>query len=105
MLEAYAPDGTDPLVAVLLKATDHADGWSAKFTHLEEAVPYNTVTMRGDTIVLTSVPYLSALREGQTVSTTTYLKVDGDNMSGRFEAMYEGNPEMGHGTIKGEKVN
>lgn len=104
MTEVYSLDGGEPLVATLLKATDSQQGWSMKFTHMDEAVPANTVFLKGDSVVMEIGPYPSALREGATVqSVTSYLHKDGDAMSGRFHAVYDDGAEL-DGRLSSERV-
>ena len=102
--ESYSMDSDEPLVTVLMTATDSPDGWSWKFTHIDEPVMANSVAMMGDSVVVEIGPFPSALREGATVETvTSYLLVHGDSISGRFEAVYEGGDEL-RGRLAGKRV-
>ncbi|NND72265.1 MAG: hypothetical protein HKN43_11890 [Rhodothermales bacterium] len=93
MVEAYANDAAEdaePLVVVMVTATDSDEGWSTKFTHLEDAIPATNIFMNGDSVVVESGSYASALRDGRTVeSLTSYYHFHGQEMSGRFVATYD----------------
>ena len=103
-VRSYSMDSDEPLVTVLVTATDSPDGWSWKLTHIDEPVMANSVAMMGDSVVVQIGPFPSALREGVTVETaTSYLLVDGDSISGRFVAVYEGGDEI-KGRSAGERV-
>lgn len=99
MTEVYTPASEEPAIIVLLKGTDSASGWTMKFVHLDDPVGVQASVV-GDTLVATSASYPSGLREGRTVtSVTSYLAVSGDEMSGRFTALYDDG-----GTVRGRMV-
>ncbi len=108
MSESYAADaeeGDEPLVVTLIKANETADGWTVKFTHLDEPVPM-TVSMRGDSIAMMFGSYPSALREDVMVdNVTAVMHMDGDMMMGRFYARYADEAgTMLNGTMKSERI-
>ncbi len=108
LVEAHAMDameGDEPLVVSLLKATESGEGWSTKFTHLDDAIMSNNMFMMGDTIVSESGPFPSAIDADAIVqNVTTYYHFHGDGMAGRFVATYASGDVL-HGTISGERVN
>ena len=90
--EAYVGDGTEPVVLILLKAREGANGWTTKFTHVEQPLA-TSVSLRGDSLVTEFGPFPSALREGATVrNVITVMRAQGDEMVGRFVASYDGDP-------------
>ena len=100
MTEVYTAASDEPAVVVLIKGTDSAEGWTMKFVNVDEPVGLQ-VSVVGDSLVTRSASYPSALREGRTVtSVTSYLAVNGDQMSGRFHAAYDDGE-----TLKGRMVS
>lgn len=89
MTDVFVGDSEEAAVAVLVKATESSEGWTMKFTHLEEPIDLS-VFMKGDTVVSQSGAYPSALREGATVTeVVVYQHRNGDEMNGRFTATYD----------------
>ena len=108
MMEAYAADAAadaEPLTVTLMKATADGQGWTTKFTHMDDPVPAS-VSMDGDSIQVVWGSYPSQLREGATVrQVVATMAAYGDNMNGRFSATYEGDDEtVLTGTLKGERI-
>ncbi len=103
LTEVYTGDSAEPALVVMIKGSDSADGWSTKFTHLDDPVP-SSARIVGDTLVTESGSFASGLREGRTVETvTSYLHRNGDELTGRFVATYD-DGEVVHGRMQGERV-
>jgi hypothetical protein len=104
MTEAYVGDAAEPATVVLLKATDDPANWGLKFTHLDDAVMAKSVTMVGDTVVMAMQPFLSSIQEGVMVDAmTSYMKMDGDKITGRARAVYS-NGDVVDFRLASEKV-
>lgn len=103
-LQALSMDG-DVLVELGMIATDSPDGWAMTFGHLSEPVPGSQVAAQGDSVSAAFGPYWSALQDQVMVSTTSVFKVSGDQLDGRFTAVYtNGEPPILHGRLTGSRV-
>ncbi len=105
-LQAFSRDGGDPLVELGLMAGESAEEWSMIFDHLDAPVSAVSLTSSGDSVTVEFAPYRSALREGVMVTTTTVLHAHGDELSGRFSAVYaSGEPKVLRGRLAGTRFN
>jgi hypothetical protein len=103
-LQALSMDG-DLLVEVGMIASDSPDGWGMTFGHLSEPVPGSQVTVQGDSVSVAFGPYSSALQDEVMVTTTSVIKVTGDQLNGRFTAVYtNGEPPILHGRLTGSRA-
>ncbi len=104
-VDALPAEGDSVLVTVSIIATDSSEGWSTVFDHIEEPVLANSVVIEGDSAIIESGPFPSAVREGVTVlSLTSVIYAYGDDLTGHFTATYEsGDPAVSEGRLRGTR--
>ena len=105
-LQALAQDTDDVLVEVGMTASDSPDGWAMNFGHLSEPVPGNQVMAQGDSVMVTFGPYWSALQDEVMVTTSSVLRLEGDQLVGYFTATYTGgDPPVLNGRLVGTRAS
>lgn len=106
-VDALPMEGDSALVTVSIIGNDTPEGWSTTFNHLDGPVLANSVVIAGDSVIIESGPYPSALREGAIVtSLTSVLYVAGDDLIGHYTADYDsGEPAVAEGRLLGRRVN
>jgi hypothetical protein len=80
--------GDSTLLTYELTATGDTTGWSIKFPDRTEPVPVRVVSVSGDSVMIQSGPYPSALRKGVKVTTNGVLRVQDGKLIGRTIAHY-----------------
>jgi hypothetical protein len=87
-MDALTETGDSAIVTMEMTATDSYDGWTITFTD-RDPIATRVIAVGGDSIVSEFGPYESALRAGVMVTTTSVIRLDGDNLVGTFMARYE----------------
>ena len=83
---------------------DSPVGWTVQYPHLDEPVLAQDVMARGDALVIRYESFPSAFREGLMVlEPTTRSRVDGDAMTGTYEASYS-NGDAIAGRLRGRRL-
>lgn len=81
-------EGTDStVVKYVLTTTADTTGWSITFPN-RKPVPVHIVAVAGDSIVMESGPYESAIRKGVMVRTNTVNRLENGKLVGRTVAHY-----------------
>ena len=81
-------EGTDStVVKYVLTTTADTTGWSITFPN-RKPVPVHIVSVAGDSIVMASGPYESAIRKGVMVTTNTVNRLQDGKLVGRTVAHY-----------------
>ena len=86
-MDALQETGDSVIVTMEMTATDSYDGWAIMFAG-RDPIAARVTEVGGDSIVSEFGPYESALRAGVMVTTTSVIRLDGDNLVGTFVARY-----------------
>ena len=86
-MQALQQAGDSVIVTMEMTATDSYDGWAIAFAG-RDPITARVLAVEGDSIVSEFGPYESALRAGVMVTTTSVMRLDGDNLVGTFVARY-----------------
>ena len=87
-MQALPEVGDSVIVTYEMVATDNTEGWTFTFPD-REPIPVQVVAVEGDSIIVDTGPYESALREGVMVSTRSVVRLQNGNLTGTFVARYE----------------
>ena len=95
----------DSIASYELMATADGNGTTLTFPG-RPALPVTIVEASGDSIVTEIGPYESVLRPGVQTTTRSVNRVQGDQLTGTFHAMYAGAgaDSMLHGTMQGTRI-
>jgi len=80
--------GDSTLLTYELTATGETNGWSIKFPDRAETVPVRVMNVAGDSVMIETGPYQSALQKGVNVSTNGAWRMDSGKLVGRMTAHY-----------------
>ena len=83
-LTAYGEQG-DTVASSVLVASEDAEGWTFAFPE-REPIALHIVSTDGDSVVTRSDTYESVLEAGVQVTTEVVLRVQGDQLTGRWLA-------------------
>jgi hypothetical protein len=86
-IQALQQTGDSVIVTMDMTATDSYDGWTIMFAN-RDPIAARVLAVEGDSIVSEFGPYESALRAEVMVTTTSVMRLDGDNLVGTFVARY-----------------
>jgi hypothetical protein len=82
-------EGTDStVVSYDLNVTGDTTGWTITFPK-RQPIPMRVVSVSGDSIVVESGPYASAIRSGVQVRTNTVYRLENGKLVGRTVARYD----------------
>lgn len=81
-------EGTDSTLLTYELTADADSMWSIKFADRAAPVPLRVLSVAGDSIVVATEPYTSALRKGTKVQTTTVLRLQDGKVWGTSTARY-----------------
>ena len=89
---AMPADRDTTLTTFEIHATADTTGWTQTFPN-QPPVPMRVTSVAGDSIMLETGPYPSAVRPGETVSVHSILRKQGDKIIGVHHARYSTKPD------------